>query len=242
MSSIPGPAAAHSLPTPETRPHAHHTSTPNPLALARAWKHLILGALLASAAGAQAPPGGGDGSAQQRVAQCEVAARFLASGRPQPRQAWAHEVILNCNDQAPAALSAALRRLNTSTDTGALGALLRAASYVRDTSFFNAALDVAGQSGASPVARAVGFLVAATEMTDLDDFSLSTVLSATEPMYACMAGHNDHSLRTRAGTALPTDARARLRRVIAAVEGQPDAPLVVANGTHCADYIARRVK
>ena len=212
------------------------------LPLQRAWKQLLLSAFLASAVGAQAPPGGGEGSVQQRAAQCEVAAKFLTTGLPQPRQAWAHEVIRNCNDQAPAALAAALRRLNTSTDTVALGALLRAASYVRDTGFFNAALDVASQSSASPVARAVGFLVAATEMTDLDEFSLSTVLGATEPMYACMAGHSDHSLRTRAGTALPTDARARLRSAIAAVHTQPNAPLVVANGAHCADYIARRLK
>ena len=111
--------------------------------------------------------------------------------------------------------------------------------YAGDTSFFNAALDVANQSGATPEARATGLLVAAMEAKDRWTFDLDVVIANRDPMFLCVGGLADHSLRTGAGVPLPANAGARLRTVVNAALAAPTTPPEVLNAAKCADSIAR---
>jgi hypothetical protein len=154
-------------------------------------------------------------------------------GVPRKAVEAAHQFIVSCNGQAPAALAAALRRLATSADTSALRPVLTGAAYVRDTGFFNAALDVASRTSATNQARAVALLVAAMELTDQIDFDLRELSAATEPL-VCVRLPYDHSLRTSAGTALPPDAPARLRAVASVMLSSTATPVLVANAARCA--------
>ena len=176
--------------------------------------------------------------ARRHATQCRTAARVLSTGTPRRRLAWAHRTILNCGDAAPAALSAATRRLSASRDTAELIPLLRAASFVGDAGFFDAALEVAGMAGASPEARAVGLLVAAMQTTDRTAFDLADLLAADGPMTGCVGGHSDHSLRLPADAPLPADAGARLRAAIARVSASPNEPLLVQNAARCASAVS----
>jgi hypothetical protein len=86
----------------------------------------------------------------QHAANCRNAATVLAQGFPDSQQDSAQSTILRgCHGERPAALVAAVRRLYASHNTKAFTFLLRAAASVRDTSFFNAALEMAGRSNAS---------------------------------------------------------------------------------------------
>ncbi len=151
------------------------------------------------------------GDAQAHAAQCRTAARFLKTGTPKPRLPWARRAILDCGAEAPAALATATRRLSTTRDTADPNALLRAALFVRDAGFFEAALDVAAMPNASSEARATAILVAAMEATDRTSFDLGELLAADGPMLGCVGSRSDHSLRITAGAPLPADAVARLR-------------------------------
>ena len=197
------------------------------------WRALALGALLAAPASAQRDHDDNGDSARRHVRKCRVAARVVAMGVPLKAQSAAHEFIVTCNDQAPAALAAALRRLATSADTSALRPLLTGAAYVRDTGFFNAALDVASRTSATNEARAVALLVAAMELTDRVDFDLHEV-AATTTWLVCQQRIYDHSLRTSAGTALASDASARLSTVASAMLSRTATPRLVANAARCA--------
>jgi hypothetical protein len=178
-----------------------------------------------------------EGDAQQHAAHCRTAARFLETGTPRPRLPWARSTILDCGAEAPAALAAATRRLSASRDTADLNALLRAAQFVRDAGFFEAALEVAGMPDASPEARATGFLVAAMETTDRIDFDLGELLAADGPILGCVGGRSDHSLRITGGLPLPADASVRLRAALASVGATPGEPLLVRNAANCASAV-----
>lgn len=197
------------------------------------------GALIASAAAAQSQRAAERQHAKEHEADCKDAAEFLTRGMPLQRQVWAHHVILECHDEAPRALAATLRRLSKSRDTSALAPLLRAAMFVADTSFFNAALDVANQSGASPEARATGLLVAGMEAKDRWTFDLDVVLANRDPMFVCVGGLIDHSLRNGAGVPLPANAGARLRTAVNAALAAPASPPQLLNAAKCAGSIAR---
>ena len=201
---------------------------------------LALAFLLAPTVRAQAQVARDAEDSAQHAAQCRNAARFLESGTPTPRLPWARRAILDCGADAPAALAAATRRLSASRDTADLNALLRAAQFVRDAGFFDAALEVAQKADASAEARAAGFLVAAMETTDRAVFDLGGLLAETGPMLACVAAHNDHSLRIAGGTPLPADAVTRLRSAIAAVLAAPGESVVVRNAAGCAGSVVGR--
>ena len=199
---------------------------------------VVLVLMLASTIRAQGQVAARDsGDAAEHAAQCRIAARFLETRTPTPRMPWARRTILDCGAEAPAALAAATRRLSASRDTADLNALLRAALFVRDTGFFNAALEVAGMSSASVEARAAGFLIAAMETTDRASFDLGELLAESGPMMGCVAGHNDHSLRIAGGTPLPAYATTRLRAAIASVLAAPSESVVVRNAAGCAGAV-----
>ena len=183
-----------------------------------------------------------EGDAQQHAADCRTAARFLETGTPTPRLAWARTTILDCGAEAPAALAAATRRLRASRDTADLNGLLVSAEYVRDAAFFDAALEVAGMPGASPEARAAGFLVAAMQTAERTTFDLGRLMAARRPMYGCVGGLSDHSLRIAGGIPLPADAIPRLRAAIAAVKASPTEPLLVQNAARCVSAVLRTPK
>lgn len=111
---------------------------------------------------------------------------------------------------------------------------------MRDAGFFDAALEVAATPEASTEARAAGFLIAAMETTDRAVFELGELLVESGPMMACVAAHNDHSLRISGGTPLAADASARLRAAIAAVLAAPGESVVVRNAAGCASAVVGR--
>lgn len=202
---------------------------------------LTLACIMTPAARAQGQVIARDAGADaEHTAQCRIAARFLETGTPTPRMPWARRTILDCGVEAPAALAAATRRLSASRDTADLNALLRAAQFVRDTGFFDAALEVASMPSASIEARAAGFLVAAMETTDRATFDLGEVLAESGPMMGCVGGRTDHSLRIAGGAPLSPDAVTRLRAAIAAVLAAPSESVVVRNAAGCASGVVGR--
>lgn len=171
-----------------------------------------------------------------RVA-CRAAARILEKGRPARLVPVANRFIIQCNDQAPAALASSMRRLRTSKDTAALNGMLRGALYVRDGGFFAAAYDVATDPAASAEARTAGWLVAAIELTDKTEFDYNEIVG-TPNLWICPLLHADHSLRLAAGAPLPSDAAARVRSAAGAVP--KTAPNMVFMAAQCAGIVAKR--
>jgi hypothetical protein len=117
----------------------------------------------------------------------------------------ANEYILRCNDQAPAAFAASMRRLRTSTDTAALNGMVLGAMYVQDSGFFAAAYEVSTDPSASPQARTAGPLVAATELTDKWTFDYHKIV-ATPGLWICPSEHYDHSQRLDGGAPVESHA------------------------------------
>ena len=78
------------------------------------------------------------------------------------------------------------------------------------------------------------------ETTDRATFDLGELLAESGPMMACVAAHNDHSLRIAGGTPLPADAVAKLRSAIAAVRAAPGESVVVRNAAGCASAVVGR--
>jgi hypothetical protein len=175
----------------------------------------------------------------QHAANCSNAARFLTRGIPETQQAWAHETILGCSREAPAALAASIRRLATSRDIAALSLLKRSALYVADDRVFDAALDVATQTTASPEARTAGFLIAAMEAKDLLDFDFANIVASTEPIVGCVGGHFNHSMRGAANTPPAPTAGNRLRVAMTSALEALDTPLPVRNAALCIGQTAR---
>lgn len=216
-----------------------------------AFHQLVLGLLLATAADAQRDREQSrerddrsehedyDDGPRRHAVECRLAAKVMETGHPHSRQRWARNKIMSCNAEAPRALIAQLRRASGTRDTTELRALITGAEYVRDTGYFNAALDLAANPSATAEARAVGFLVTAIELTDRMSFSLAKVLLLTD-RWPCDPEVYDHSLRTGAGTALPADAIAHLRTAVATALSNPATPMVIANAARCAKIVTDR--
>jgi hypothetical protein len=173
-------------------------------------------------------------------AACRLASRVLATGQPTRLVPTATRYIVLCNDQAPAALASGLRRLRTSNDTVAFNAMLRGALYVRDAGFFAAAYDMAVDPGASAEARAAGFLIAALQLQDRIDFGYGEIVS-DPALWICPLYHSGHSLRSSAGTPLPSGAASQLRAAGAAVLSTSTTPRMVSMAAQCADIVANGI-
>jgi hypothetical protein len=171
---------------------------------------------------------------------CRLAARIVETGEPPRLVAIANGYIVSCNDQAPAALAAGLRRLRTSTDTTALKAMLRGALFVRDTGFFAVANELAMDPAASPEARAAGFLIAAIELNELIDFGYGEIVANPSQLMCPLIGSGS-SLRSSAGVGLPGGAAARVRAAAAGALASGSTPAIVATAARCADIVAKGV-
>lgn len=86
--------------------------------------------------------------------QCRLALQIVERGHPAPHERWAYSFVSACGAEAGRAIAARLRSLRTSTDTAELRLATWPASQLRDNTIFNASLDLAGDRGASDVARA----------------------------------------------------------------------------------------
>lgn len=170
--------------------------------------------------------------------RCGLASQVLDTGQPAPLQAWAQRVIISCGADAPAALTAGMRRLSASNDTADANALRRAALYIRDAAFLSEALSVARSSQATNTARVTGFVVAALQLNDRVDLDLNELLASTDLM-PCRLQTLSTSLRLIGGDPLPADAVSRVLASTASVLTGSTTSVSVANAARCAETVAK---
>ena len=125
----------------------------------------VLGAVLTtSSLHAQAEPD----SVKHRN-ECRLADQVVTTGQPAPHLRWALGYLAACGAGAQgSAVSQAVRRLRTETDTAMLGPYWRVPQYLVDGRLFEAAEEIAADRGASTQARV---------------FALSALIGAIRPGY-----------------------------------------------------------
>lgn len=168
---------------------------------------------------------------------CRLAAQMLSTGEPAPKVQWAWEMIYSCPESGSAA-AAGLRRLRADADTGNFSPVTRIAFSVRDGDLFTAALEVAGDRGASTVARGASFFVLITQLTadryvDFDDISRARSL-------LCPLGSIDDRGTPMTLTPLPADAAARATAVASSVAESSQESEAVRIAADCIMQAARQ--
>jgi hypothetical protein len=118
------------------------------------WRVVALLSLSATALAAQ------DSAYRAQISSdCQRAIPIIARGRLAPEENWAWTAIQLCGAEGGSALATALRNARASTDTAYLDQLAGRARWLRDASFFSAALDVAADRDASVIARLHSMIV-----------------------------------------------------------------------------------
>lgn len=85
---------------------------------------------------------------------CRLAEQIVSTGNPAPHEEWALSYIGACGlERYGMALASAVRRLRASEDSALLNRYWGVAVWLDDGSLLDAALDVAGDPGASILAR-----------------------------------------------------------------------------------------
>jgi hypothetical protein len=138
--------------------------------------------------------------------RCRLAVQTIATTHPAPHSGWAVQFIQNC-PEGGRVLANAFREARSSRDTALLDAITRPAIRLRDGGLFSAALEIAGDRGASPEARvyAIRTLMwamypgGAIHYADLADV-------IPNHQRSCFgAGPSTHTVVTPGETAMPAD-------------------------------------
>lgn len=168
---------------------------------------------------------------------CRLAAQTLSTGHPAPKVQWAWDMIYTCPEVGSAA-AAGLRRLRADADTGNFSPVTRIAFSVRDGDLFTAALDVAGDRGASAVAREASFFVLITQLTVDRYVDFNDISQASTSL--CPLGSIDDRGAPMTLTPLPADAAARATAVASSVAESSQEPEAVRIAADCIMQAARQ--
>lgn len=170
---------------------------------------------------------------------CRLAKQVLETGHPAPHRDWALQRIDGCDPNlAGEALASAMRRLRTSSDHVVLAQLARRARPIHDASFFAAALEIAGDRGASIPARVAAFraLMWFQEpnrvLTDSEFYVSFDVDDLQVAINRCQFNRVLHS-EPREGSPLPADFREQINTLASRVFNDRSEPVLVRAAALC---------
>lgn len=165
---------------------------------------------------------------------CRLAAQSIAAHHPAPKEGWAMEIIQNCAEGGPV-LARALKEAQSSTDTALLNAITRPAIQLRDGDVYTAALDVAGNRGATIQARVFAIRTLMWAMypggsLDYDDLA-DLVQGRTRSCFG--AGPSTHTFVTHGETPLPADYVDRAKMLAQRINTDAGEPREVRRAAAC---------
>ena len=159
---------------------------------------------------------------------CRLAAQVLRTGHPAPQRPWALSKILLCGPEGGSALSQAMRDARASADTALHDALTAPASRFRDGTVFQAAVDVAEDVTADPVARVFAFRVLAWALRPNSEISYVD-LTGTR----CYGSGPSLHIVVFPGSPLPADYVERIHATTQAVLRLAGGPATVRRAAAC---------
>ena len=163
--------------------------------------------------------------------ECRLAAQVIRTGQPAPKMQQSWDLIAGC-PEAGAVSAMALRRLRSDSDPAHFSQVAVVGFNVRDAELFTAALDVAGDQGASTVARAESFILLVNQLTADRDVSYGELTQA-DTISGCPLGWLEDRGAPITLTPLPADAAQRATAVASSVSESPREPSVVQMATDC---------
>ncbi|HEY9516561.1 MAG TPA: hypothetical protein VIQ74_12870 [Gemmatimonadaceae bacterium] len=133
----------------------------------------------------------------------------------------------------------ALRRLRSDSDIAHFSPVAVVGFNVRDAELFSAALDVAGDQGASTVARAASFRLLVHQLTANRDVTYGE-LTRSDTISGCPLGWIEDRGVPITLTPLPADAAARATAVASSVAEDPGGPQLVRIAADCITQALRQ--
>lgn len=166
--------------------------------------------------------------------RCRLAAQTIATTHPAPHSGWAIEFIQNCREGGRV-LANAFREARVSRDTVLLDALTRPAIRLRDGELFSAALEIAGDEGASPEARvyAVRTLMWAMYPGGAIQYAELADLDPSHQRSCFGAGPSTHTIVTPGETPMPADYISRAKTLARRISADPSEPRPVRRAAVC---------
>ena len=169
---------------------------------------------------------------------CRLAAQVIQTGQPAPKLEWAWQILGACPGEAGPTAALALQRLRTATDTTDFAGVLAVGFNVRDGVLFEAALKVAGDPGASPMARVESLVVLVYQLSDSLDMTYADIAKA-DTVSGCPLSWDMDRGRPMPGAPLPADARALAGAATGAIKNDPRSPVVVRIASDCVSEALR---
>lgn len=162
---------------------------------------------------------------------CRLAVQTIRTGEPGPKVQWAWDLIPACPESG-AASAAALRRLRHDPDTAHFAPVQVVGFNVRDGELFAAALEVAGDRGATNVAREASFIILVYQLMVDRDVAFAE-LSQADLTSGCPLGSVDDRGVPVTLTPLPADAAVRAGALASVVAENAQEPAVVRIAADC---------
>ena len=169
--------------------------------------------------------------------RCAAAERAFAKGDVSAQSATAWQMMRSCRRDPAPVFRELMLRLRANADTSTWKWLVNNATIWRDGGLFAAALEVAGDSGATPEARAYS-LVALGRLIDRGNYRPVWHPDATTPAEAvtgmgCHVVSESEAGQQPGATPLPADATLRLRALAARLADDPAAPPLLRRTAAC---------
>lgn len=162
---------------------------------------------------------------------CKKATHIVAKGNPDKKEEWAWAMVLGCGAEGGAAARDAWLTVRTVADTSELHALYSRVWSFRDAALFEAARSTLGDASASAQSRVYSAMMLIVQLFD-EDFPKYADFTSAGPNRVCRVGDvYDRIIAT--GTALPPDARQRVRTAAQGVLSSASAPALVQNAARC---------
>ena len=175
---------------------------------------------------------------------CDKAAKIVSKGHPEKKNAWALAVLFSCGKAGANALVTGMPQYVSETDTLALDAFFTTVDNWRDGAIMSAALDIAGNPGASVQARvyAIRHLVILVRQRVsflYGDISAGPTTTTTDELKtfrpACRASHGSE-LPANAATPLPTNYVAVIKSALDGIASASSNPAPVRNAAACVQW------
>jgi hypothetical protein len=168
---------------------------------------------------------------------CRLAEQILTTGTPAPHWEWARGYIPYCGYDVWGRVGAGVvQRLKTSTDTLRLAAEWRNLNFLRDSTLFRTALDIASDEAASPEARvfAMRYLLSLSDPNGGYEYGALAERGEIPGMQPrCTTGQIAGKVHSYEGIPIPPDYHEQIRAAASALLDRDSAPPVVHSAALC---------
>ena len=179
--------------------------------------------------------GGGvsNGNAQVNSQQhdCKRATEIVAKGKPDKKEEWAWATVLGCGTAGGNAAHDAWLQIRTETDPTQLEALYSRLWSFRDAALFDAAQGILIDASASAQSRVYSAMLLLVQVFDTEYPEYIDFISTGTYSVCQIDNVFDRVIVT--GSALPADARQRLRIVAQGISSDASAPTIVQSAARC---------